>query len=93
MAPFFFWVVGAIRAARVNAGDAVWQKPHVLLDSLFDACHPALLLGVTCMLCALCACSAGERGSEQAFALQRIGIEPNGEWAVIDEFDLHHRAE
>ena len=38
-----FWVVGAIRAARVNAGDAVWQKPHVLLDSLFDACHSALL--------------------------------------------------
>ena len=45
------------------------------------------------MLCALCACSAGERDGEQAFALQRIGIEPNGEWAVIDELDLHHRAE
>lgn len=45
------------------------------------------------MLCALCACSAGERDGEQAFALQRIGIEPNGEWAVNDELDLHHRAE
>jgi len=42
LAPFFL-VVGAIRAARVNVGDAVWQKPHVLLDSLFDACHSALL--------------------------------------------------
>lgn len=85
--------MGAIRAARVNVGDAVWQKPHVLLDSLFDACHSALLRKRYLQLCALCACSAGERDGEQVFALQRIGIEPNGEWAVIDELDLHHRAE
>lgn len=92
MAPFFL-VVGAIRAARVNVGDAVWQKRMSCSIRCLTLVIPRCCAGATCMLCALCACSAGERGGEQAFALQRIGIEPNGEWAVIDELDLHHRAE
>lgn len=92
MAPFFL-VVGAIRAARVNAGPPFGGSRM----SCSIRCLTLVILrccaGATCMLCALCACSAGVRGGEQAFALQRIGIEPNGEWAVIDELDLHHRAE
>lgn len=62
-------------------------------DSLLGVCRslrsPRVLLPADRLMRLLC----GRKGSEQAFALQRIGVEPNGEWAVVDELDLHHRAE